>query len=195
MSSDLGPNFSELRADPSGRRVAAGDDVASPVAIKKVDPKYPPTLVAEHVEGEVILYADVRTQSIQKFLAVSDYRRNRQLAYNREHNITPRSVSRPVEESLSSRFAGSETAAAVINDAGGNFDVTETLRELEESMLESANNLEFEKAALFRDQIRELKRISSSECWGQSTKPSSAKRVGYGKARRRRFKSQTPGGC
>jgi len=150
---------------------------------------------ARHINGEVILYADVRTQSIQKFLAVSDYRREKQLAYNRENHITPRSVSRPVEESLSSRFTGSETAAAVINDAGGNFDVTETLRELEESMLESANNLEFEKAALFRDQIRELKRISNSECAGQSTKPSAAKRVGYGKARRRRFKSQTPGGC
>ena len=52
-------NFSELRADPSGQRVSAAD-VASPVAIKKVDPKYPPTLVAEHVEGEVVLYAVIR---------------------------------------------------------------------------------------------------------------------------------------
>src|SRR5438874_2859101 len=113
---------------------------------------------ARHINGEVILYADVMTQSIQKFLAVSDYRRKKQIEYNQEHNITPRSVSRPVEESLSARFAGAETAAAVINDAGGNFDVTETIRELEEQMLEAANNLEFEKAALFRDQVRELKR-------------------------------------
>ena len=56
---------------------------------------------ARHLHGEVILYADVRTQSIQKFLAVSDYRRKKQLAYNQEHHITPRSVSRAVEESLS----------------------------------------------------------------------------------------------
>src|SRR5216117_278002 len=98
------------------------------------------------------------TGSIQKFLAVSDYRRKKQLDYNQEHGITPRSVSRPVEESLTARFGGTETAAAVINDAGGNFDVTETIRELEESMIEAANNLEFEKAALFRDQVRELKR-------------------------------------
>src|SRR5204863_7654154 len=74
---------------------------------------------ARHINGEVILYADVMTQSIQKFLAVSDYRRKKQIEYNQEHNITPRSVSRPVEESLSARFAGAETAAAVINDAGG----------------------------------------------------------------------------
>ena len=115
---------------------------------------------ARHLNGEVILYADVMTQSIQKFLAVSDYRRQKQMAYNREHNITPRSVSRPLEESLSSGAQGRAThnaAAAVINDAGGNFDVTETIRELEESMIEAANNLEFEKAALFRDQVRELK--------------------------------------
>jgi TonB family protein len=53
-------NFSELRADPSAPRVAVGSDMVSPVAIKKVDPKYPPTLVAEHVEGEVVLYAVIR---------------------------------------------------------------------------------------------------------------------------------------
>src|SRR5438270_4956590 len=86
---------------------------------------------ARHLNGEVILYADVRTQSIQKFLAVSDYRREKQLAYNKANNITPRSVCRAVEESLSSRFGGDQ-AMAVINDAGGDFDLTETLRELEE---------------------------------------------------------------
>src|SRR5207247_5399412 len=68
-----------------------------------------------------------------------------------------RSVSRAIEDGLSSS-RGINRAASVINDAGGNFDVTETIRELEASMLESSNNLEFEKAALFRDQIRELKR-------------------------------------
>jgi excinuclease ABC subunit B len=128
---------------------------------------------ARHINGEVVLYADVMTRSIQKFLAVSDYRRQKQLVYNQEHNITPRSVSRPVEESLSSRFAGAATAAAVINDAGGNFDVTETIRELEESMIEAANNLEFEKAALFRDQINELKRSVNGGGPGKEIKSSS----------------------
>ena len=49
---------------------------------------------ARHLNGEVILYADVMTQSIQKFLAVSEYRREKQLAYNHEHNIIPRSTTR-----------------------------------------------------------------------------------------------------
>jgi len=142
---------------------------------------------ARHLNGEVILYADVMTQSIQKFLAVSDYRRKKQIVYNQEHNITPRSVSRPVEESLSSDAQGRamrNAAASVINDAGGNFDVTETIRELEEQMLEAANNLEFEKAALFRDQIRELKRSAGIET-GQSP----PKAVSYGKGRKRRVRA------
>ena len=52
-------NFSELRGGPTGRHVAT-EDVVSPQPVKKVDPKYPPTLIAEHVEGEVVLYAVIR---------------------------------------------------------------------------------------------------------------------------------------
>ncbi len=137
---------------------------------------------ARHLHGEVILYADVRTESIQKFLAVSDYRRQKQLAYNKEHNITPRSVSRAVEESLGSRPGAGGKAASVIRETGGDFDVTETIRELEEEMLAAANNLEFEKAALLRDQIRELKRGTGDD----SGKSSSPRRVTYGKGKRRR---------
>src|SRR5262245_22944773 len=122
---------------------------------------------ARHLNGEVILYADVMTQSIQKFLAVSNYRREKQLAYNKEHNITPRSVKRAIEESLSTREDEQKKAATVLNEAAGDFDVAETIRQLEEDMLKAANNLEFEKAALMRDQIRELKRST-----GQDTGPS-----------------------
>lgn len=113
---------------------------------------------ARHINGRVILYADVRTQSIQKFLAVSDYRRQKQIGYNREHNITPRSVSRPVEEGLSSIGSGRVAAAAALNEDVGTLDLSEMVRELEGEMIAASNNLEFEKAALLRDQIRELKR-------------------------------------
>jgi excinuclease ABC subunit B len=116
---------------------------------------------ARHLHGEVILYADVRTQSIEKFLAISEYRRQRQLAYNREHNITPRSVSRAVEDSLSSNHETRDEAAEMLKESTGHdFDVTETVKQLEEEMLSAANNLEFEKAAHLRDQIRELKRAT-----------------------------------
>ena len=132
---------------------------------------------ARHLNGEVILYADVRTHSIQKFLETTEYRRQKQLAYNAAHGITPRSVSRAIEEGLALR-PGADKSAAVINEAGGNFDITETVRQLEQEMLEAANNLEFEKAALMRDQIRELKRTLTGE-------PAPTKPVSY-KGRRRK---------
>ncbi len=113
---------------------------------------------ARHLHGEVILYADVMTQSIQKFLAVSEYRRNKQLAYNREHGITPRSVSRAVEQSLSSYKAASKQAQGFLAESGVDLDLHQTIGELQEEMIGAANNLEFEKAALLRDQIRELRR-------------------------------------
>jgi excinuclease ABC subunit B len=113
---------------------------------------------ARHLHGEVILYADVMTQSIQKFLAVSEYRRKKQIAYNEEHHITPRSVSRAVEDSLATYQSNRDAANSVLREGGVDIDVSETIKELEEEMLTAANNLEFEKAALMRDQIRELKR-------------------------------------
>jgi excinuclease ABC subunit B len=128
---------------------------------------------ARHLNGEVILYADVMTQSIQKFLAVSEYRRNKQLAYNKEHGITPRSVSRAVEDSLAVYTSAKRKAEMVLNEAAGNLDVTETIRELEQEMIEASNNLEFEKAALLRDQIRELKRGSGEK---SDTEPVSYKK-------------------
>jgi excinuclease ABC subunit B len=148
---------------------------------------------ARHINGRVILYADVATQSIQKFLAVSKYRRERQLAYNAAHGITPRSVVRGIEEGLSSLGSGREAAAAALNDSVAHFDLTETLRELEAEMIDAANNLQFEKAALLRDQVKELKRRLS----GAETKAPGAigraahdqegarRKVGYGSRRRR----------
>ena len=138
---------------------------------------------ARHLNGEVILYADVKTQSIQKFLAVSEYRRKRQVAYNTAHNITPRSVIRAVEESLIVRSEKRGEAASLLNDAKMDVDLTETLRELEEEMLTAANNLEFEKAALLRDQIKELKRMMGGEATPESSPGTT--RYTRGKGRKR----------
>ena len=140
---------------------------------------------ARHLNGEVILYADVMTQSIQKFLAVTEYRRKRQIAYNTEHNITPRSVKRAVEESLSSAAHQADSkAVAVLRDAGVDFDVAETIRELESEMIEASNNLEFEKAALLRDQVKELKRTTEGLAASGGNAP--AKSVSYKKKRGKR---------
>jgi excinuclease ABC subunit B len=118
---------------------------------------------ARHLNGEVILYADVMTGSIKKFLTVTEYRRQKQLAYNKEHNITPRSVSRAVEESLATYQSSRREAHGVLNDAKLDVDLTATISELESEMLKAAEDLQFEKAALLRDQIKELKRMIDGE--------------------------------
>lgn len=113
---------------------------------------------ARHLNGQVFLYADVITKSIREFMALSKYRREKQLAYNKIHNITPRSVSRAVEESLGSRRDATDKASMLLQDSKGEFDVTETIHELEQEMLKTAENLEFEKAAHLRDQVKMLKK-------------------------------------
>lgn len=144
---------------------------------------------ARHLNGKVILYAAVLTQSIQKFLAISEYRRKRQLQYNREHGITPRSVSRAVEDSLGCQRLGSQQTASMLNDRGGDFDVTETIRELEAEMIAASDNLEFEKAALLRDQIRELKRMSGGSR-APNDAPLASKEASISYARSKRGKRQ-----
>jgi excinuclease ABC subunit B len=134
---------------------------------------------ARHLNGEVILYADVMTDSIKKFLAVTEKRRERQIAYNKEHDITPRSVSRAVEESLAVQEEQHAAATGLLRETKTDLDVTETIRELEGEMLKAAEDLQFEKAALLRDQIKELKRMVSGE------KPE-AKPVSYKKTKRAR---------
>jgi len=134
---------------------------------------------ARHLHGEVILYADVMTESIKKFLAVTEYRRKRQIAYNQEHNITPRSVVRAVEESLATYESTRKEADTVLREGGGDIDLTSTIQELEGEMLKAAEDLKFEKAALLRDQIKELKRMIDGN--KPETKP-----VSYRKSKMRR---------
>src|SRR5438552_51183 len=112
---------------------------------------------ARHINGELVLFADQITQSMEALISISEYRRTKQMEYNEKHGITPQTVRRAVQESLHTILRGREIAASVIQEAGGNFDLTELLRELEEEMQTASANLEFERAALLRDQIMEVK--------------------------------------
>jgi excinuclease ABC subunit B len=104
-----------------------------------------------------------RKEDIEQHLAdaslisTSDYRRTKQMEYNEKHGITATTVRRAVQESLHTILRGREIAASVIQEAGGDFNLTELLRELEEEMQTASANLEFERAALLRDQIMEVK--------------------------------------
>jgi excinuclease ABC subunit B len=105
-----------------------------------------------------VLFADTMTQSMQALISISEYRRAKQMEYNEAHGITPTTVRRAVQESLHTILRGREIAASVIQETGGDFNLTELLRELEEEMQQASANLEFERAALLRDQIMEVKR-------------------------------------
>jgi excinuclease ABC subunit B len=112
---------------------------------------------ARHINGEVYLFADVITRSMEGLISITEYRRSRQMAYNEKHGITPQSVRRAVQESLHTILKGKAVEAGVVQQDGGSFSLTETLRELHEEMIAASASLEYERAALLRDQIQELK--------------------------------------
>jgi len=110
---------------------------------------------ARHEKGRVIFYADKITDSIKRTMEEVTRRRAKQLAYNTEHGITPRSVKRGVQASLHTYDGtGTDQNAAVAESAD---DVAAVIAQLEEEMQEAANKLEFERAALLRDQVNALK--------------------------------------
>ena len=111
---------------------------------------------ARHEKGRVIFYADVITESIRRTMETVTARRAKQLDYNQAHGITPRSVKRGVQASLHAYDGRERDDTAAVAETGDN-DVAAVIAELEEEMQEAANKLEFERAALLRDQVNLLK--------------------------------------
>jgi excinuclease ABC subunit B len=117
---------------------------------------------ARNVDGRVILYADRMTGSMERAIAETNRRRERQEAYNAEHGITPESVKRDIKEILNSPYEKDRVlipTTGVREDAkpfiGNNFQAT--LKDMEAKMREAASNLEFEEAGRLRDEIKKLK--------------------------------------
>jgi excinuclease ABC subunit B len=112
---------------------------------------------ARHVNGKVYLFADTVTHSMRQLMEITEYRRSKQMEHNTKHGITPQSVRRAVQESLHTILRGGDTGNLADGAGVGNQSLAETLKELEEEMAKAAGLLEYEKAALLRDQIRELR--------------------------------------
>ena len=118
---------------------------------------------ARNVDGRVILYADRMTGSMERAIAETNRRREKQQAYNAAHGITPESVKRDIKEILASPYESREldrlTAPGVRDESkpfvGTNFQAA--LKDLEGRMREAAANLEFEEAARLRDEIKRMK--------------------------------------
>ncbi|MDG2166819.1 MAG: excinuclease ABC subunit UvrB [Opitutales bacterium] len=110
---------------------------------------------ARHEKGRVLLYADKLNDSLRKTIEVTAYRRDKQEAYNEEHGITPTSVIRPVQSSLV--YQTKEEDTSLVAEALGGDERKLVIAEMEQEMLEAADSLEFERAALLRDQISLLR--------------------------------------
>ncbi len=115
---------------------------------------------ARHVNGEVVLFCDQYTKSIQALVHISEYRRGKQMEYNQQHGITPQSVKRAVQESLRMTLSGTQAESSLLREDSPDEDVVSVIRQLEAEMREASAALEFERAALLRDQIKELKNLS-----------------------------------
>lgn len=118
---------------------------------------------ARNVDGRVILYANVMTNSLKRMIRLTKERREHQAEYNKRHDITPKTVKRAIQQSLHVYDEAKETEAAVMSEAGEDYDVGEVVRTLEAEMLEAANKLEFERAALLRDQIASLEEAQNPD--------------------------------
>lgn len=112
---------------------------------------------ARHVDSKVYLYADTITPAMQMAMDETARRRDTQRKYNAEHGITPQTIVKAIRSGIESEIKARKTAADAIHADEKTLDNTEVLKILEEEMLTSAQNLEFERAAQLRDRIQELK--------------------------------------
>ena len=115
---------------------------------------------ARHINGEAVLFADKITDSIQSLINITEYRRRVQQEHNEKHGITPQSVKRGIQETLKLYSEGEDVEKSLVADSGEDIDTLAVISELEEEMQEAASKLEFERAALIRDQINKLKKNS-----------------------------------
>jgi len=106
---------------------------------------------ARNINGRAILYADFKTESISKALEETSRRRIKQIHYNKINNITPRSTSRKIEESI-------ENQSSIKNKKDNSLSEESSIIDLKKKMLEYAENLDFEKAAEIRDKIKILEK-------------------------------------
>lgn len=127
---------------------------------------------ARHVNGEAVLFADTVTDSIQSLINITEYRRRVQQEHNEKHSITPQSVKRGAQETLKLYSGGKAVEDSLVADSGEDIDTLAVISELEEEMQEAASKLEFERAALIRDQINKLKKEA-----GEKPLPAKKKRL------------------
>ena len=119
---------------------------------------------ARHLNGTAIMYADVMTDSMRRAIDETERRRTKQVAYNEARGITPKGVQKRIKDIIDGVYdheSARQELKAAQNQARyrqmGEKDLTRELKRLEREMLEAAKNLEFERAAHLRDELKTLK--------------------------------------
>ena len=114
---------------------------------------------ARNTDGTVIMYADELTESMEKAITETNRRRSIQEKYNKEHGITPKTISKSIRETIKATIVEDISAEYKIKE---NEDIKSIISRLTDEMLEHAANMEFEKAAELRDKIKELEKLDEN---------------------------------
>ncbi|MCC6922879.1 MAG: UvrB/UvrC motif-containing protein, partial [Nitrosomonas sp.] len=119
---------------------------------------------ARHINGKAILYADRMTRSMLAAIDETNRRREKQLAFNQQHQITPRGVHKRIKDLIDGVYSlDSAQRKLKVSESQMNYDtlnerqISKEIQRLEKQMLNAARNLEFEQAAQYRDDIKRLK--------------------------------------
>ena len=117
---------------------------------------------ARNSEGKVIMYADKITRSMESAIAETKRRREIQMLYNEEHNITPTTIKKKVRDAIEATVVADEETIYGIKETDNIDEIKENIASLQAEMMEAAQNLQFERAAELRDKIKQLEeRINS----------------------------------
>jgi len=115
---------------------------------------------ARHVNATVLMYGDKVSTQMQSAIDETSRRRTIQIAYNKKHNITPQTIQKAIRKGIENELSARQTAREAFraNGTDEDFDIDERIEELENEMLAAADTLEFEKAAMLRDEITALQK-------------------------------------
>ena len=111
---------------------------------------------ARNSEGKVIMYADKITRSMESAIAETKRRREIQMLYNEEHNITPTTIKKKVRDAIEATVVADEETIYGIKETDNIEEIKENIAALQAEMMEAAQNLQFERAAELRDKIKQL---------------------------------------